>query len=382
MYRTLTTLGLPPNLISTHIVTKGKSIHDHSERDLITTTHNPSYLIVLDQGSRPSPPLSNNPTTKTLIIDHHLSSSFPDSALIVSACHHPPIATTSLLTYLICLPLHPSPFSLTTFEITNAYLACIGTHGDLGNTLKWQPPFPDLLTPTLQQHKASTKKSLFEAISLLNAPRRTPLYDVQSAWSALLASSSPKDILNHPRLLQARAEINAQVERHTHAAPKFSLDGRIAVLRIHTPYQIHPVIATRWAGYLNSSALEIVLVANFGYLAGMVNFSCRVARCARSRAAQDGGKEVNIIEALKEAAGLSTDGLVERLGESFARGHREASGGVVPVEAFEELMQVLRVGEKVEKGEDGAETPRKKRVKVVGEGSLQKNTLGNYFKKT
>ncbi len=370
--RTLTTLGLPTNLISTHIVTKGSSIHDPSERDLMSTTYKPSYVIVLDQGSRAGPPLIDNPSTESLILDHHLSDAFPENAVVVSACHYPPVATTSLLTYLICAPLHPSP---TLFEETCAYLACIGTHGDLGNTLKWLPPFPDL-TPTLKQH---TKKAINDAVSLVNAPRRTARYDVLSAWSALLASTSPKDLLTNPRLLEARAEINEEVERHTHTPPKFTPDGRIAVLRIHTPAQVHPVIATRWAGYLNSKALEIVMVANSGYLPGVVNFSCRVARCARARAAEGEGKDVNIIESLKAAAGLSTDGLGERLGESFARGHREASGGIVPVAAFEELMGLLRVGEKVEREKD--EAPKKKRGKMVGNGSPQKNNLGNYFQK-
>ena len=344
----------------------------------MSTTYNPSYIIVLDQGSRAAARIIDNSSTKSLILDHHLSDSFPEDALVVSACHYPPVATTSLLTYLICLPLHPSSI---TFTDTCAYLACIGTHGDLGNTLKWLPPFPDL-TPTLKQH---TKKAINEAVSLINAPRRTARYDVASAWSALLASSSPKDLLTNRRLLEARAEINAEVERHTHSPPKFTPDGRIAVLRIHTPSQVHPVIATRWAGYLNSKALEIVLVANSGYLRGMVNFSCRIARCARARAASEGSKEVNIIESLKAAAGLSTDGLLERLGESFARGHREASGGIVPTPAFEELMALLRVGEKAEKPVGlvaDHETPRKKRVKVAAtDPSPQKNTLGNYFTK-
>lgn len=344
----------------------------------MSTTYKPSYLIVLDQGSRASSALIDNPSTKSLILDHHLSDDFPENALVVSACHYTPVATTSLLTYLICSPLHPSS---TKSSESCAYLACIGTHGDLGHTLKWLPPFPDL-TPTLKQH---TKKVINDAVSLINAPRRTARYDVPSAWTALLASTTPKDLLTNPRLLEARAEIQAEVERNTHTAPEFTPDGRIAVLRIHTSAQVHPVIATRWAGYLNSNALEIVMVANSGYLPGMVNFSCRIAKCARARAAQKGGKDVDIIESLKAAAGLSEDGLGERLGESFARGHREASGGIVPTDAFEELMALLRVGEKkVEKG--GDETPEKKKKKrikvVVGSGSPQKNTLGNYFKKT
>lgn len=76
--------------------------------------------------------------------------------------------------------------------------------------------------------------------------RRTSKFDVISAWNALLETNDPKAILENKRLLAARAEINDEVERHTHTPPKFSKDGKIAVLRIHSSAQIHPVIATRW----------------------------------------------------------------------------------------------------------------------------------------
>jgi hypothetical protein len=76
--------------------------------------------------------------------------------------------------------------------------------------------------------------------------RRTSLFDVDTAWYALLNSSDPKQILLNRRLASARQEINAEVERHTHTPPKFSKDGRIAVLKINTGAQVHPVIAKRW----------------------------------------------------------------------------------------------------------------------------------------
>jgi len=363
VYRTLTSLGLDPSLIDVHLVQKGANIHTESERESMTAK-DPAYIIVLDQGSVAAPPVIDSPTTKSLIIDHHLSDEFPAAAQVVSACHYPPVATTSLLTYEICKPLAPD------IAASCAYLACIGTHGDLGNTLKWSPPFPDMT----ETFKSFTKKSINDAVSLINAPRRTAKYDVISAWTALLNSNNPKDLLSNGRLQSARAEINAEVEFNTHTPPKFSSDGRIAVLRIDTPAQVHPVIATRWAGHLNSKALEIVVCANSGYLPGMVNFSCRIARCARTR-----DPPVNIIDSLKAAADLSVDGLRDRLGEGFARGHKEASGGIVPVDAFEELMQFLKVGEKPERKEDGEE-PKAKKPKTI-EKSPQKNTIGNYFRK-
>ena len=364
LHRTLIALGLDEANIDVHLIQKGSNIHNEDERKAMAAKH-PSYIVVLDQGSREAPPVIDNVTTKSLILDHHLSDAFPTNATVVSACHYPPVATTSLLTYEICKPLHPSITS------SCAWLACIGTHGDLGNTLKWQPPFPDM-TQTLKTH---TKKSINEAVSLLNAPRRTAKYDVITAWTALLQSTDPKQLLNNGRLQAARSEINEEVEMNTHTPPKFSADGRIAVLRINSKAQVHPVIATRWAGHLNSKALEIVMCANYGYLDGMVNFSCRIARCARGRE-----PAVNIIESLKRAANLSVDGLQERMGESFARGHKEASGGIVPTEAFEELMSLLRVGEKKEKTAE-EEQPQAKKMKTV-EKSPQKNTLGNYFKKS
>lgn len=369
LYRTLTTLGLDADKIDVHLHKRGSNIHAEEERRAMTDKK-PKYVVVLDQGSVGAPAVVDDPDTATLIIDHHLSDVFPDRAEVVSACHYPPVATSSLLTYEICKTLHPS------IADDLAYLAAIGTHGDLGNSLKWNPPFPDMSA----MFKIHTKKGINDAVSLLNAPRRTAKYDVITAWNALLESKAPQDLLKNGRLQAARAEINEEVEMNTHTPPKFSADGTIAVLRINSKAQVHPVIATRWAGYLNSKKLEIVMVANYGYLDGMVNFSCRIARTARSR-----DPPVNIIASLKAAANLSTDGLRERLGESFARGHKEASGGIVPVNEFEELMSLLRVGEKAE-GNDTASTaaggqPSAKKVKTI-EKSPQKNTLGNYFQKS
>ncbi|RMZ77288.1 hypothetical protein DV737_g4465, partial [Chaetothyriales sp. CBS 132003] len=364
LHRTLISLGLDHGLIDIHLVQKGSNIHEEDER-IAMAAKSPAFIIILDQGSRSAPPVTDCATTKSLVIDHHFSHEFPATAQVVSASQYPPVATTSLLAYTICKPLAPD------IEGSCSYLACIGTHGDLGNTLKWLPPFPSM-DSTFKLH---TKKSINDAVSLINAPRRTAKYDVITAWEALLASSSPKDMLNNARLQSARFEINQEVELNTHTPPKFSLDGRIAVLRISSKAQVHPVIATRWAGHLNSKALEIVLCANFGYLPGKVNFSCRIARCARNRS-----PPVNIIESLEAAAGLSTDGLRDRMGDNFARGHKEASGGVVPTEAFEELMVLLGVGEKAGEGGDNGGQPKAKKQKLQ-EKSPQKNTLGNYFKK-
>jgi len=342
--------------------------------------YKPKHVFVLDQGSRSGPSVIDADHT-ALIIDHHRAtpSDFPDKSEHVTACDSPPVATSSLLTYELCEPLHPD------VRDRCAWLCIVGTHGDLGNTLKWEAPFPDM-KDVLKKH---TKKLLNDVVSLVNAPRRTATYDVRSAWNALCETPDPAPILKDPRLLAARAEVNAEVERCTHTAPKFSPDGKVAVFRIRSEAQVHPVIATRWAGHLQSKALEIVMVANEGYLEGKVNFSCRIPRCARSRE-----PPISIIERLKYYASLTepvdaapeADGkpetkvpLIERLGDNFARGHVQASGGIVSTNDFEELMHLMQIGVKLPKKEEEA-SPSKKKKSGIDPG--QKNTLMGYFAKS
>ncbi|EMC94784.1 hypothetical protein BAUCODRAFT_36045 [Baudoinia panamericana UAMH 10762] len=379
---TLVLLGLPKNHIHVHLLSKGNTVHSEPERELMRA-YDPAYIFVIDHGSRPGPPVVASAGTISFIIDHHYAteSDFPDRSEHVTACHSPPVATSSLLTYEICRPLHPG------VQDRCDWLCIVGTHGDLGNTLKWEAPFPDMS----QALKKYTKKVLNDVVSLVNAPRRTATYDVLSAWTALCETNDPASVLKNPRLLSARSEVNAEVERCTHAAPKFSPDGKVAVFRIRSEAQVHPVIATRWAGHLTSKALEIVLVANEGYLPGKVNFSCRIPRCARGR-----DPPISIIERLRYYASLrSLDGvednhgqseheqsrpLLERLGNDFARGHVQASGGIVGAEEFEELMRLMRIGEKPPKKE-GAEDSPKKASKKAGIDPGQTNTLKGYFKK-
>lgn len=91
--------------------------------------------------------------------------------------------------------------------------------------------------------------------------RRTGTYDVITSWTALLNAKEPKEILTNSRLQEARLEINEEVERKTHVAPKFSRDGKIAVLNINSTAQVHPVIATRWV-YFSSVSSSLPWVGN------------------------------------------------------------------------------------------------------------------------
>lgn len=62
---------------------------------------------------------------------------------------------------------------------------------------------------------------------------------------------------------------------------------------------------------------------------------------------------------------------MQRLGDSFARGHKEASGGIVPVAEFEELVALMKVGEK----------PDALPAEMEKTTAPQKNNLLNYFGK-
>lgn len=76
--------------------------------------------------------------------------------------------------------------------------------------------------------------------------RRTAKYDVLSAWNALLHASSPRDLVSRSsihsgRLYEAREDVRIEIERCTHTAPTFSGDGQVALIRISSGAQVHPV---------------------------------------------------------------------------------------------------------------------------------------------
>jgi hypothetical protein len=365
LHHTLTSLGLSPDLISVYFPLKGSNVHDDTTREALTSLA-PSYVFVLDQGSRRGPALLDLPHT-CLLVDHHFAEDggFPEGAEYVTAHDCPPVATTSLLIYHICLPLHPD------LSDKISWLAAMGTHGDLGTTLKWEPPFPDM-TATFKRY---TKKAVNDAVGLVNAPRRSAAYNVKDAWDVVIAASDPASIKTAEKLQEASLEVRRETERCTHTAPKFSADGTICVLTISSAAQIHPVIATRWAGHLKSNQLEIVICANEGYLPDKVNFSGRIARVARGR---EGDEKVDIIKRLEQLV-KDHPNLRERLGQSFARGHKEASGGIVGKKEWDELKMIM--------GLDDSKTKKKKLEKENGTTATtkklptQKNTLANYFAK-
>ena len=79
---------------------------------------------------------------------------------------------------------------------------------------------------------------------------------------------------------EARREVNAAMAEAKKHAPLFA--GQVALIRIHSSYQIHPLIAQIWRSRLPK---YVVMVANDGYRPGHVHFSVR-------------GQQINVLDFL------------------------------------------------------------------------------------
>jgi single-stranded-DNA-specific exonuclease len=93
--------------------------------------------------------------------------------------------------------------------------------------------------------------------------------------------------------------------------------GDTALIRFSSPYQIHPLVATTWAGRL---APRVVLVANDGYLPGRVNFVVR-------------GGTGDLREWLQARLPLTAP--------EYALGHPGATGGSISPDDFHRLLIAL-----------------------------------------
>ncbi len=263
----------------------------------------PDSLFVLDLGSQSEPVIAGVPTC---FIDHHRPEGVPPGDTLISAYTWEPIPNTSLLVWELCS-------SLTDVSDLD-WIAAIGTVSDLGE----KAPF-EMLAVAKSRY---TAKYLKEASALINSARRASQYNPEVAVRALLSHDSPRSLVNSntqevEQLREARKEVQAAMEQAKKAAPIFS--GNVALVRINSPCQIHPLIAQSWRTRLPK---YIVMVANEGYIPGRVNFSVRTA------------SGVNVLDFLKNVDLSPGEG-------SYGHGHDSASGGSLPVERWNELLTSL-----------------------------------------
>jgi single-stranded-DNA-specific exonuclease len=203
-------------------------------------------VLVTDLGVREG---ALKPGTPTAVIDHHQPTGMPDGAVVISGNGMDPEPTSALLAYWCAQALGPADDLV--------WLAAIGLIGDMAEGVGW-PELTDAQT-------RFGKTALRDAVSLLNAPRRAAGADAGPSLALLLKANGPKEILSgvHPETAQlraAKAEVAAALDAAKRIGPK--VGGDVALIRFHSPCQIHPLIAQQWRGRLKD---KIVLAANTGY---------------------------------------------------------------------------------------------------------------------
>jgi single-stranded-DNA-specific exonuclease len=254
----------------------------------------------------------------TLYVDHHLPDGAPGdpSATVVSGYAWDPVPNSAWLMWELLAP----PAAEAGAPIDDLlWVAAIGTISDLGEKAPW-----DRLAPTRSQY---TAKWLKEAVSLVNAARRSSAFDVETPLGLLMAADGPRavsddDAAGAVRLRAYRAEVNAALAEARKRAPLFAGGGSPwALVPAASACQIHPLIAQQWRGRLPRQA---VMGANARYLPGVVAFSSRTARA-----------DLNLPRLLRAAIDLGP------LNADFGNGHDKASGGHLPPEPFDRLLAAL-----------------------------------------
>lgn len=263
----------------------------------------PGGLLVADLGVREGEIVSGVPT---VIIDHHVPTGRPGAATLISGHGCVPEPTTALLAYWCAAAIVDASALL--------WLAAVGVIGDMAE----EAGFAEL-TEARQRYG---KTALRNAVSLINAPRRTAAADASPALNLLLKCNSPKELLSgeHPEtaeLLAAKAEVKCAVDEARRVAPK--VRGDVALIPIASPCQIHPLIAQQWRVRLKD---KIVIAANRSYRPGWVHFA------ARSAASRD------LIQFLAERRPDGAD-------ENYGSGHRQATGGALRLPAWNAFIRQL-----------------------------------------
>ncbi len=306
--RTLQRLG---HVVCTDVTGKGENAWSGSVRERLVQRQ-AQALLVTDLGSRDQPILP----VPTLLIDHHRPIGVPPNAELITGYGSDPTPTSGLLAFW-CGQAVANIDDL-------QWIAAISLLSDLGDNA----PFA-LLAAAKLRYKATP---LRDATTLLNAPRRSATGDARPALELLLSADDPRDITkgSAPQVAvikAAKTEVNQAFTEAKKAAPTFS--GNVALIRIHTPCQIHPLVAQIWRTRLPK---YIVMGVNTGYLPGRVNFSLRA------------GPDINVLDFLREHA-------PNEPGEWYGNGHDQASGGALRYTAWNEFAHGLGFGPELLVGE-------------------------------
>lgn len=249
----------------------------------------PAALIVTDLGVREG---AVAPGVPTILIDHHVPTGTPGDAAVISGHGLSPEPTSALLAWWCAGAIADVDDLL--------WLAAVGLIGDMA------ADFPELDEANARYGKTALK----DAVSLVNAPRRTAAADASPALTLLLEEDGPKGIVKGDRpevaaLRAAKAEVAAELDAAKRILPK--VVGDVALIRFSSPTQIHPLVAQQWRGRLKG---KVVIAANAGYRSGWVHFAART------------GNGADLIDFLARHRPPGAT-------EAYGSGHRAASGGAL-----------------------------------------------------
>jgi single-stranded-DNA-specific exonuclease len=171
--------------------------------------------------------------------------------------------------------------------------------------------------------------ALRKAVSLVNAPRRTASGNAEPAFALLSRANGPKAVLDRtfPEtavLVAAQAEVRAALEVARKAPPR--IVGPVAIVRLSSACQIHPLIAQTWSGRLKT---PIVLAANMGYRPGWVHFAARSS------------SDIDLPAFLASVRPPGAD-------EQYGKGHRSASGGALRADDWNIFIRTLGFGREMD----------------------------------
>lgn len=263
-------------------------------------------IVATDLGTRPG---AIKPGTPTVVVDHHVPAGAPDGATTLISGHgFDPIPTSSLLAYWCAGAVAEADPLL--------WLAALGLIGDMADKAGFAE---------MDAARRYGVTALRDAVTLLNAPRRSASGDAGPALALLLKADGPKEITSGQHaetaaLRAAREEVKAELEAAKKIGPK--VRGGVALIRFHSPCQIHPLVAQAWRGRLKDN---IVMAANTGYRPGWVHFAVRSAR------------DVDLIRFLAEHAPPGAD-------ENYGSGHAQATGGALRPGDWNEFITGLGFG--------------------------------------
>lgn len=250
-----------------------------------------------------------HPDVPTLVIDHHVPRGEGGGAAVISGAGIEPSPNTSLLVHrAVAAPAE------------EGWITALGIIGD-GNETAGFPEMAEARGRFRVTH-------LRDAAALVNAPRRSARPDARPALELILKSDGPADLLSgrhgETAILQAAREaVKAESERARKVAP--IVTGDVALLRIHSACQVHPLAAQSWARRLQP---KVVIGANSGFRPGYVHFAAR-------------GGARDLVRFFRERA-------PEGAGDSYGGGHPGASGGALPVAVWDRFIRDLGFGPEAE----------------------------------